>query len=838
MSMLLGCSGKLRSEFGITSYDVHGTTIEDIFLDLVAQNELEGFEEHAEQGIPPAPASFGNLNLSDGRRRTPWGQATTIFHKRALIVRRSWLAPLLALAVAISGAWWPVRFVNGGVMSCGHQPFFDSAPSFWPPRLSENTLFAAPSSLVTMLNASVPEVFRDWRNASVDPFKAVADKDAFISAISSHYKNFSTSGGIYLDLSANEAIVAHRMSTYNLRLFNILSNAIYEHALNATSSRSGSRRIVTSFTTLPEMSTESLYTLQWLAIFGAAMAVFPAFFAIYIAKERHSSVQAMQVANGLANPLGLWLGHLMFDSLFTVFAATWITIVYGVIRDKFQGIGLLWLVMCLNGFVGTLLAYIVAILVKSPLGAFGVMVVSQFIIFLVRKSLEVLHRLTGSQLYLTGYIVTLFSVTPREVPRTMNILHFTLALVAPINSLVRAAFVSVNQFFLLCDGENITSGAGLISITRYGGPILRSAALYPVLLLVPCKPLHADVIVEAEHANSPSTDDPLRMLGVSKSYDGNKVVDDVSFTIPHNSLFVLLGPNGAGKTTTFDVIHGQQLPDMGDVLVNNTSVVFNTKNARVFFGVCPQSTAIDAHLTVREHLMIYGRLKGLNSGGELRRNVEELMAATELDQYANRLATKPSGGNQRKLALAIALIGNPPVVLVDEYSTGIDAKMKRELWAMLRHVTNNKAVFLTTHSMEEASYLATKVGIMSRRMLAVGTPHELESRTASYEVHFPCHTRDDFVKVQSAMTHIPGARMVDDIATRFEVPIGSVEDERSGVTSVASLFELLAKEQGFPEFTVGKSTLETAFIRIINDDMDSNSASEDRPKSKKIWGLC
>lgn len=99
------------------------------------------------------------------------------------------------------------------------------------------------------------------------------------------------------------------------------------------------------------------------------------------------------------------------------------------------------------------------------------------------------------------------------------------------------------------------------------------------------------------------------------------------------------------------------IPDEGDVLINGTSIVHHPRAARLSLGVCPQFTAIDSQLTVREHLLVYGRLKGLYRGEEVRSNVESLMHATSLHMYADRLASKLSGGNQRKLSLAIALIG-------------------------------------------------------------------------------------------------------------------------------------------------------------------------------------
>jgi ATP-binding cassette, subfamily A (ABC1), member 3 len=142
-------------------------------------------------------------------------------------------------------------------------------------------------------------------------------------------------------------------------------------------------------------------------------------------------------------------------------------------------------------------------------------------------------------------------------------------------------------------------------------------------------------------------------------------------------------------------IGGDVMPDAGDILINNTSVVSHPRSARANLGVCPQFTAIDSQLSVREHLLIYGRLKGL-SNEDTRQSVETVMRGTALLQYADRLASKLSGGNQRKLALAIALMGNPAVLLIDEYSTGIDPKMKREMWTTLRKVAAGKAIIITT----------------------------------------------------------------------------------------------------------------------------------------------
>jgi ATP-binding cassette subfamily A (ABC1) protein 3 len=141
---------------------------------------------------------------------------------------------------------------------------------------------------------------------------------------------------------------------------------------------------------------------------------------------------------------------------------------------------------------------------------------------------------------------------------------------------------------------------------------------------------------------------------------------------------------------------GNIVPTTGQILIQGKSVVSQARAARLALGVCPQFTAIDSQLSVAEHLIVYGRLKGLQPGSELNSNVDQILDAAGLTQYRNREASRLSGGNQRKLALAIALMGNPSVVLIDEFSSGVDARMKREMWGTLRAVSKGKAVVITT----------------------------------------------------------------------------------------------------------------------------------------------
>ncbi|KAJ7726366.1 hypothetical protein B0H16DRAFT_1592682 [Mycena metata] len=804
-------------KYGLRSYDVLGTSIEDIFLELMRKEDPQPLE-----------------NMDELEKSSSAASALTIFYKRWLIFRRSWLTPFLAVTIAIAGATIPLVFLKGRSQSCVKTldipgtdillfpptspllPFYlgpQSRVLDSPPGIVDSLgNLTAVSSLVMSNLTSFANLTDLGNTTALQPFSILdlPDNATFVSTIRQNYLNITT-GGVSFDAATSNMLVAWEATAPGLMgptMLNLASNILYNHALN-TSGRAGVQPslIMPTYETFPPVDAGTL---------GSAESVYPAFFALYVSKERRSSVQAMQYSNGLYNPIGLWLGHLAFDSIFTVIMATVVIIIFAAVSNQFHGLGFFWLVLVLYGIAGTLFAYCTSLMVASPLAAFAAVAGYQFIMFL---------------LYIAGYLLVLTYAKTSDANRLITIIHFSLSVLSPVASITRAGLVSVNLFSLLCNGQSTavtTSWMG--AIMRYGGPIayliVYSFVLLGVLVWVDSgavlpqrfrkrakvsaaeadrRPVKEDVALEGKTAAQ--SDDPLRTFG------SNTVVDDVSFGVSRDTIFCLLGPNGAGKTTTFNVIRGDAIPESGDVLIQGTSVVNHPRTARMSLGVCPQFSAIDAQLSVREHLTIYGRLKGLRSD-ELTTSVESIMVATGLHIYADRLASKLSGGNQRKLSLAIALMGNPSVVLIDEFSTGIDAKKKREMWRTLRAVAVGKSLVITTHSMEEASSIASKVGILAVRLLAIGTTESLSARYATYEVHFACRTREDVTRAQTLMASIPGARMADDVATRFEVPI---EKDNSGLT-LAKLFHLLSAQGDFSEYTVEKATLESVFLKVIREN--------------------
>ncbi|KAH9937769.1 P-loop containing nucleoside triphosphate hydrolase protein [Epithele typhae] len=832
---------KEKTRMQISSYSVSAASIEDIFLELMdAEDKNEDPENTSKDNIAETGGSaerrtHEKVELTTGVQRSVFGQALTICYKRLLILRRSWLAPLLALTFVIIPSVIPLKFLETGGNTCdvvsrdfsGNSLYLTTSPLEY--LFGENpgpSLF--PPDALAPLNVSGV-----LTNTSI-PFTSNA---SFVEYISRNFTNI-WSPGLSIDLDTGAALIAWSAheALSSATFLNAASNLLLNHALNSTGAGTGYATPLLITPTIGSFASKGLGDLTpivWAAVFSAAMAVFPGFFALYVARERHSEVQAMHFSNGLSNPAGLWLGHLIFDAMTTTFAATLLVVVWaGKYAFFFHGLGYLWLVMMLYGIASILYAYLFTLYFKSPLGAWAAIAVWHVILFLLYTMAYVLAQTYGDAV---------------ETQSLYAVIHFTVGLVSPLPSLIRSSFVATNLFSILCVGEVVTGPSLYGNIMHYGGPILylvlQSFIYFGILVYADSFSLVRSTLIRLRtkglraRRNSPTStenvrlasasdtdgnDIALRVCNVSKSFGAFKAVEGVSFDVSKDTVFALLGPNGAGKTTTFNMIRGDMTPDWGEIFVNGHSVVANTKAARFSLGVCPQFSAIDAQLTVRQHLRVYARLKGLRRGAQVDENVDAVMRVMDLHVYADRLANKLSGGNQRKLALAIALIGNPSVVLVDEFSTGVDAKMKRDMWSTLKHVAPGKAFVITTHSMEEASTLASDVGIISQRLLAVDSTDALMARYARYLVHFPGRTREDVVRAQEVMARIPGARLCDDVATRFEVPVGNADE---GVPSLAVLFGLLA-DAGVGEYAVEEASLESVFMQVIRDNDRPNERDE------------
>ncbi|CAD7696947.1 unnamed protein product [Ostreobium quekettii] len=207
-------------------------------------------------------------------------------------------------------------------------------------------------------------------------------------------------------------------------------------------------------------------------------------------------------------------------------------------------------------------------------------------------------------------------------------------------------------------------------------------------------------------------------------------------TVRPGEVFGLLGPNGAGKTTCINMLVGFMKPTSGSALINGMDIAQSMEQIYDSMGVCPQHNLLWDTLTATEHLLFYGRLKGL-TGAELKAAVADALKSVRLfaNGVGNKLVKTYSGGMKRRLSVGISLIGDPKVVYLDEPSTGLDPASRRNLWGTVKRERKGKAIILTTHSMQEAGVLCDRVGIIvNGSLVAIGSPQRLTSRHGDYLV--------------------------------------------------------------------------------------------------------
>ncbi|KAG6615637.1 ABC transporter A family member 1 [Phytophthora cinnamomi] len=242
-----------------------------------------------------------------------------------------------------------------------------------------------------------------------------------------------------------------------------------------------------------------------------------------------------------------------------------------------------------------------------------------------------------------------------------------------------------------------------------------------------------DVEKEAQRVASGGADgDAVKLVGLRKVYPGGKVaVRNLSFGLKRGECFGFLGINGAGKTTTMKMLTGDVQPSHGTATLGGFDILAQQIEVRRQIGYCPQFDALFDLLTVREHLELFGAIKGVPQDS-LERVVMEKIHQLNLADFENKLAGSLSGGNKRKLSVAIAMIGNPAIIFLDEPSTGMDPVSRRFMWDVIADISTRgkeSTIVLTTHSMEECEALCSRVGIMvGGRLRCLGSVQHLKSR--------------------------------------------------------------------------------------------------------------
>ncbi|NWT28656.1 ABCA1 protein, partial [Cardinalis cardinalis] len=316
----------------------------------------------------------------------------------------------------------------------------------------------------------------------------------------------------------------------------------------------------------------------------------------------------------------------------------------------------------------------------------------------------------------------------------------------------------------------------------------------------------------------------LLLKDLTKVYRRRKApaVDRLCVAIPPGECFGLLGVNGAGKTSTFKMLTGDTEVTLGEAWLKGHSVLSDLQSVHQHMGYCPQFDAITDLLTGREHLEFYSRLRGIPEE-ETPRVAQWGITALGLAPHADRPAGKYSGGNKRKLSTAIALLGCPPVVFLDEPTTGMDPQARRFLWErILGVIRDGRSVVLTSHSMEECEALCTRMAIMvNGRFRCLGSVQHLKNRFGDGYTVVVRAGGPGPAAVQSLLQqHFPGIVLQEQHGglLQYHLP--------ARVTSLATIFSLLAAHRGpchIEDYSVSQTTLDQVFMHFAQEQSDGDA---------------
>ena len=238
----------------------------------------------------------------------------------------------------------------------------------------------------------------------------------------------------------------------------------------------------------------------------------------------------------------------------------------------------------------------------------------------------------------------------------------------------------------------------------------------------------------------------IRIADLQKNYGKTRALDGIDLHVPPGELFAFLGPNGAGKTTTIRILTGLTKPGAGKAQLNGFDIDKTSLEAKRQCGLVPQHVNLDSELTVFENLSIHGRLFGMKTDRRKSR-IDELLEYVEMADRAQSLVKQLSGGFKRRLMIARALMHEPPILFLDEPTVGLDANIRRRIWALIKKVQRDgTTIFLTTHYIEEAEFLADRVAFIDQgRIVATDTPAAFMERTGAWAID---HLDDEGMQTQ------------------------------------------------------------------------------------------
>lgn len=837
---LLSALDNEGTALGVKSYSLSATTMEDVFLRVTANKD--GEEDEAE-AILKEPAEL--TKLGEGLwnvQKVSSGCQQTMMQFKAMFQKHFWNA-LRDRRTQFFQFLTPFVCVLLTLLLLDVNPPTDE-PLILTPKIYKTTVDIFTAGCDGKLNLTAPFA----SNAKTQVIPSGKDLASMVSYLQSTYATHKNErlGALVCDyafLNLNSPAVLYNFSTPHEIA---VSTSNYHNGLLALET-GNAQALETVTTPLPLTTYEAAKVSQaFRARLGAIILIpftfIPSTFVAYVVKERHSGARHLQGVSGL-RPLIYWFSNFFFDLLSYAITVALVIILFFIFkRYEYVGrdtIGATLILFFLYGTSSIWMSYAASFIFRDSTTAANTVLLASFIlgVFGVTSvTILLLFENTKQQAEITEYYFYVFPgfalgrglVELANLPvfkdLGQNKSAFAFDVIGkPYLYMLGMTFVFA---YLVFFGESSWHR----SHRRY------CSRCFKCVCIKKKKKKQgeddegdadSDVAAEREVVMSSSErkEDSVIVKDLYKKfYNGKVAVNHLTFGVKSKEIFALLGTNGAGKTTTISILCQKKESTSGSALICGYDVTRKGDKARKYIGYCPQFDACFDLLTVEEHLRIYTGIRTLDPGvhGEV---VKRLLKMHQLTAYRKTRASKLSGGNRRKLSVALAFLGGPQVVFLDEPSAGMDPIARRGLWTTIATAANRCSIVLTTHHLEEVEALGHRVGIMvNGRLRCIGDKTHLKNKYGGdHEVSVS--VEHDSAETEAALSKF------------FLTNFGSVELKEHQMrryiyslptqNTLAKTFALLELEKdrlGITDYTVSNPSIEQVFIKVARDAEDADGS--------------
>ncbi|XP_039629926.1 ATP-binding cassette sub-family A member 2 isoform X3 [Polypterus senegalus] len=640
----------------------------------------------------------------------------------------------------------------------------------------------------------------------------------------------------------------HSMPTY----LNALNNAILR--ANLPKSKGNPAAYGITVTNHPMNRTSASLSLDYLlqgtdvviAIFIiVAMSFVPASFVVFLVAEKSTKAKHLQFVSG-CDPVIYWLANYIWDMLNYLVPATCCVLILFVFDlpaytspTNFPAVISLFL---LYGWSMTPIMYPASFWFEVPSTAYVFLIVINLFIGITATVATFLLQLFEHDKDLklvNSYLKSCFLIFPNY-----NLGHGLMEMA--YNEYINEYYAKIGQFDKIkspFEWDIVARSLVAMTVEGFVGFFITIMCQYnfmrrPQRLPVSNKPIEdddVDVACERRRVLRGDADnDVLKIENLTKVYKSRKMgrilaVDRLCVGIRPGECFGLLGVNGAGKTTTFKMLTGDESTTGGEAFISKHSILRELLKVQQNIGYCPQFDALFEDLTAREHLKLYTRLRGVPWKDE-DRVVQWALDKLELTKYADKPAGTYSGGNKRKLSTAIALIGYPSLIFLDEPTTGMDPKARRFLWNLILDIIKTgRSVVLTSHSMEECEALCTRLAIMvNGRFKCLGSIQHLKNRFGDgYMITVRTKSSLNVKEVVRFFSrNFPEAILKERHHTKVQYQLKS---DFISLAQVFSKMEQVVGVLGIEDYSVSQTTLDNVFVNFAKKQSDNLEQQEGSP---------